>query len=188
MTRRLAVLFAVSWSLVFSGLAQEEGFEFRGAVPETVPDGTVVEAMILDEPGSSSTTPLGRGQVMDGSFSIRLPAALDPEMLGEMRVCGGSSVNIALVPHLKVVEGGERLGQFWRTSQTPGDWGMYGPSNFTYLAYVEEPFSAEEDCLGDRIALDLQPGWNLYSRIVTDDGSLTTSAEPPEDFVWRFLR
>lgn len=46
-----------------------------------------------------------------------------------MRVCGASSVSIAFVPYLEVVEGEETRGQFWRTRQTPGDWGMYGPSS-----------------------------------------------------------
>lgn len=188
MTPKRAGLFAVLGSLAFIGFAQEEGFEFRGEVPAAVSDGTVVEAMILDDPASSSTTPLARGQVEDGVFTVQLPAELAPEMLAELRVCGASSVNIAFVPHLQVVEGEAMLGQLWRTSQTPGDWGMYGPANYTYLAYVEEPFVAEEDCMGDLIELDLQPGWNVYSRIVTDDGSLTTSAEPPADFVWHFLR
>lgn len=188
MTRRFALLVAVSWSLAFVGLAQDEDVEFRGELPAAMPDGTVVEAMIRDDPASLGTTPLARGRVEGGSFSIRLPAELDPELLGEMRVCGASSVNIAFVPYLDVVDGEETLGQFWRTPQAPGDWGMYGPSSYTYLAYVDEPFVAEEDCMGDLIDLDLQPGWNVYSRIVTESGSLTTSAEPPADFVWRFLR
>lgn len=188
MTRKFAILFAISWSLAFFGLAQDEGFEVRGELPAAVPDGTVVEAMIRDAPGSLGTAPLARGRVEGGAFSVRLPAELDSEMLGEMRVCGGSSVNIAFVPYLEVLDGEATLGQFWRTRQAPGDWGMFGPSSYTYLAYVEEPFVAEEDCMGDLIELDLQPGWNLYSRIVTDSGSLTTSAEPPADFVWRFLR
>lgn len=87
-------------------------------------------------------------------------------MLSELSLCGGASVDIAFVLHLEVVEGEEKLGQFWRTSQSPGGWGMYGPSNYTYL----------------------KPGWNVYSRVVTDSGSLTPSAEPPADFAWRFLR
>lgn len=186
--QKLALLFTFSWSLAFCGLAQDEGFEFRGEVPAAAPDGAVVEAMIRDEPGSLGTTPLARGRVEGGSFSVRLPAELDPEMLGEMRVCGASTVNIAFVPYLHVVEGEKTLGQFWRTPRTPGSWGMFGPSEYTYLAYVEEPFFAEEDCMGDLIELDLQPGWNVYSRILTESGSLTTSAEPPADFVWRFLR
>lgn len=119
---------------------------------------------------------------------MRLPAELHSEMLGELRVCGGSTVDIAFVPYREVVEDEETLGQFWRTNKIPGDWGIYGPASYTYLAYVDEPFVAEADCMGDLVELDLQPGWNLFSRIVTETGSLITSAEPPEDFVWRFLR
>ena len=121
MTRKIALLFAVSGSLAFFGLAEDEGFEFRGELPAAVPDGTVVGAMIRDEPTSLGTTPVARGRVEDGSFSIRLPDEPNPEMLGEMRVCGASSVSIAFVPYLEVVEGEEALGQFWRTLLTPAD-------------------------------------------------------------------
>lgn len=186
MTKTIAVLLAASLSVFV--LAQAETFEFRGEVPPQVPDGTVVEAVYTENLIDFGLAPLARGEVMDGSFSILLPAKLDAGMLQESHVSCSSSLDIVLIPYLEVVEGDEVLGQFWRTRDEPGDWGMRGPSNFTYLAYVAEEFVVDEDCFGDLVQLDLQPGWNLYTRIVTDTGSLTTSAEPPEDFVWRFLR
>lgn len=186
MTKVIGVLFAVVF--FFTGSAQEGAFEFRGEVPPQVADGTAVEARIFEDPMSFGTAPLALGQVVDGSFVILLPEKLEPELLNESPISCGDSHEIAFVPYLSVVEDEASIGQLWRTSQEPGNWGMTGPSSFTYLAYVEEAYAAEDDCWGDVIELDLQPGWNLYSRIVTDTGSLTTSAEPPEEFLWTFLR
>lgn len=191
MTKLTAVIFAAA--LFFIGSAQEgtfqEGtFEFAGEVPPQVPDGTVVEAMMLEDPASFGTVPLMRGEVRDGSFSILLPEKLEPELLHEASVSCGGMHRIAFVPYLAVTEDEALIGQLWRSSEEPGAWGMGGPANFTYLAYVEEAYEGEDDCWGDVIELDLQPGWNLYSRIVTDTGSLTTTADPPEEFLWRFLR
>lgn len=182
-----AVLLAAVLS--FAGFAQEETLELRGEAPPELPEGAVVEAMMYEDlTASAATVPLVRGEVLDGSFSVILPEKLESDLLQDLRLVCVVSHAAVIVPYLQVLEGDEVIGQFWRTDlEDPGAWGISGPWNSTQLVYVDEAFAAEDDCWGDLYELDFEPGWNHYSRIVTDSGSLTTTADPPVEFVWRYL-
>lgn len=173
--------------LVLYATGQENAPHFEGELPPGVPEGAVLSAMVVDDMAAFSTVPLGTVEVADGSWQLRLPAELPVEQLQELQVCGGGNISVALVTHFEVVAGDATVGQLWRTNEAPGAWGMYGPSEYTYFAYVSEPVVLEDDCWGDVTELNLQPGWNLYTRLLTDTGSLVTSAEPPDDFVWHYL-
>lgn len=173
--------------LAMFAVAQEDTHGFEGVLPPGVPETAVLQAMVIDDMMASfSTVPLATTEVVDGTFSFLLPAELHTDQLPEMQVCGGGTINIALLTHIEVLVDGERVGELWRTNETPGSWDKYGPSAHTYLAYVREPLQLEDDCWGDVTELNLEPGWNLYTRIPTDSGSLTTSEVPPEDFIWQY--
>ncbi len=173
--------------LVHFAVAEENRHIFRGELPATMPQGAVLQVKIVDDLMTFSSVALATAHVTDGVFHADLPVELEPEQLQEMQVCGGGNINVALVTHIEVLVDDTAVGQLWRTNEAPGAWGMYGPSAYTYLAYVDEAVQLEDDCWGDVLELDLQPGWNLFTRIPIESGSLTTSAEPPEDFVWHYM-
>lgn len=165
------------------------GFTIAGDVPAAVPEGAVVEARLVGDDRSESGVAVASAPVEARRFELHLPPEVDPELLETDRLgCeADDTLELAYLPYLVVVAGGEVVGRLFLTDVPRALWPFGGPPKHAYFLYTPEAFAAEGACGGAEIAVSFAPGWNPLLTIQGTDGLSLSSDPAPDGFVWRFV-